>query len=58
VPLDDGTTVVADTDYLKRSISDPKAQKVAGYTIEMPNLSLPDAEIDQIVTYLEAVGTK
>ncbi|MBP7930696.1 MAG: cytochrome c [Acidimicrobiia bacterium] len=58
VQLDDGTTVVADASYLKRSITDPGAQKVAGYTIEMPTLSLSASEVDQIVTYLEAVGVK
>ncbi len=51
--LDDGTVVVADTDYLRRSILDPGSQQIAGYTIEMPINSLTDDDVDAIVTYIE-----
>ena len=33
VTLDDGSTVVADDAYIRRSITDPDAQRVAGYTL-------------------------
>ena len=36
VTLQDGTTIVADEDYLRRSIIDPKAQIVQGYQATMP----------------------
>lgn len=51
--LDDGTTVVADRDYLIRSIVDPQSDQVAGYTIRMPLVDLTDAEVASIVAYLE-----
>jgi cytochrome c oxidase subunit 2 len=52
VPLDDGTSVLADEAYLRKSITDPGAQKVAGYGLPMPTNSLSEAEIDQIVAYI------
>jgi protein SCO1 len=35
--LDDGTTVVADVDYIRRAIVDPGGQRVAGYPLAMPS---------------------
>lgn len=55
-PLVDGSTVVADRDYLIESIADPSAKRVAGYSLIMPGNSLSDAEIAQIVDYIEALG--
>lgn len=52
VHLSDGTTVIADTDYLKRAIVDPTAQKVEGYTVQMPAAGLDDDEVEAIVTYI------
>ncbi len=52
-PLDDGTTVVADAEYLRRSIIEPDAQQVAGYTIKMPVNSLDEADVDAIVAYIQ-----
>lgn len=52
VPLDDGTTATADETYLRRSIDEPGAQKVAGYALNMPTNNLSDAEIDQVVAYI------
>ncbi len=57
VELDDGSTVIADRDYLIESIKDPAAKKVAGYRLRMPTNRLTDDEIDQIVTYIEALAT-
>lgn len=53
VELEDGTTVLADTEYIRRSIVDPKAQIAAGYTISMPLTTLTEAEIDAVVAYIE-----
>jgi cytochrome c oxidase subunit 2 len=53
VELEGGGTVVADTAYLRRSILEPDAEIVAGYTIAMPEASLTPAEVDAIVTYIE-----
>ncbi|HWL45287.1 MAG TPA: cytochrome c [Ilumatobacter sp.] len=52
VELQDGTTVVADDDYLIRSIKDPNADKVKGYNLPMPTNNLSDTEIASILDYL------
>ena len=56
VPLADGTTVVADTAYLIRSIADPGAELVADYNLRMPANNLSDAEIADIVAYIETLA--
>ncbi len=56
VELADGTVVVADTDYLIRAIADPSAELVAGYTLKMPANNLSDAEIADIVAYIETLA--
>lgn len=56
VELDDGTTVVADTDYLRTAILDPGAQIVAGYEIRMPENALTDAEVDAVIAWIEESG--
>ncbi len=55
--LRDGTTVIADEDYLRESIRDPSAKMVAGYSLRMPTNNLTDAEIDSIVTYIVALSS-
>ena len=55
VELDDGTVVVADTAYLTRAIADPSAELVAGYNLRMPANSLSDAEIADIVAFIETL---
>jgi cytochrome c oxidase subunit 2 len=55
VALSDGTVVVADTEYLHRSITTPSAQLVAGYTVVMPTIDLTDEEIDAVVAYIEGL---
>ena len=57
VELEDGSTIVADRDYLVEAIKDPAAKKVAGYRLAMPTNNLSDAEIDQVVAYIEALAT-
>ena len=54
--LADGTTVVADTAYLTRAIADPSAEVVAGYTLRMPANNLSDAEIADIVAFIETLA--
>lgn len=56
VELTDGTTVVADADYLFESIRDPDAEVVAGYGFPMPANDLSDAEIQSVITYLEELA--
>ncbi|MFN0026872.1 MAG: c-type cytochrome [Acidimicrobiales bacterium] len=56
VTLADGTTVIADGDYLTRSIKDPWAQKVKGFGTIMPRNKLTDAEVASIVAYIKELG--
>jgi mono/diheme cytochrome c family protein len=56
VELADGTTVVADADYLFESIRDPSAKIVAGYGFPMPGNNLSDAEIESVIAYIEALA--
>lgn len=53
VDLDDGTTVVADAEYLERAILEPQAQVTKGYTILMPRVDLTPDEVAAIVTYIQ-----
>jgi mono/diheme cytochrome c family protein len=56
VSLANGGTVVADTAYLTRAIADPSADLVAGYNLKMPANSLSDAEIADVVAYIETLA--
>jgi cytochrome c oxidase subunit II len=53
--LADGTSVVVDEAYLRRSILEPDAQVVAGFQAIMPAILLSDAELDDVVAYLRDV---
>ncbi len=55
--LKDGTTVVADDAYLIRSILEPEAEEVAGYTISMPANGLDEAQAADVVAYIEELTT-
>lgn len=52
VELADGTTIIADQEYLIRSIKDPSADLLADYSIQMPSNNLDDSQIDDIVAYI------
>ena len=52
VELDDGSTVEIDAAYVRRSIVDPSAEIVAGWTDTMPVASLSETEVDLLVDYL------
>ncbi len=56
VELDDGSTVVADTEYLRRSIIDPSAQIRPGWSVNMPQRTFADGEVDLIVEWIESLG--
>ncbi len=53
VVLEGGRAVVADTDYLRRSIVDPEAEVVAGTTLTMPVSVLTDDEVMALIAYIE-----
>jgi cytochrome c oxidase subunit II len=53
--LVDGSTVVVDDAYLRRSVVDPRAEVVAGWQPIMPAIPLSDAELDDVVAYLREV---
>lgn len=54
IELTDGRTVVADTEYLRRAITDPGAEVRAGYAVPMPEVPLDDDEVDDLVAYVES----
>jgi cytochrome c oxidase subunit 2 len=56
VGLDDGTTVVADDEYLARAITDPDADVVAGFDVSMPDNDLDDEEVAAVVAYIRELG--
>lgn len=56
IELDDGSSVVADSAYIRRSITDPGAQLVAGYEIRMPENALEPHEVDAVVAWIEESG--
>ena len=58
VKLDNGSTVIADGDYLDESIRSPAAKKVAGYSIAMPPRSFTDDEIAALVAYIESLAAQ
>jgi cytochrome c oxidase subunit II len=55
--LRDGTTVIADENYLRDSILNPAAQIVEGYPPVMPSYKgqLRDAEIDALIAYMKTL---
>lgn len=56
VELSDGTTVVADPEYLRRAIVDPAAEIVAGSDLEMPAVELTDDQVAAMLTWIEALA--
>jgi len=56
VELADGRTVTVDEAYLRRSITEPDADVVAGYPLSMPRVPLSDEEVDALTTYLRWVS--
>ncbi len=56
VTLADGSTVSADAAYLARAIAEPSADLVADYTLKMPANGLSDAEIADIVAFIDTLA--
>lgn len=56
VTLADGTTVVADDEYLTRAITDPAAQVSEGYSLKMPANDLTAAEVADIVAFINSLA--
>lgn len=52
----DGTSVLADETYLKRSIREPQAQVVKGFPPIMPKGDVSDEELAALVAYIESLG--
>jgi cytochrome c oxidase subunit 2 len=59
VPLQNGTTVIADAQYIRDSILLPQAQIAAGYPPIMPTYQnqLSEDEVLKLVAYVESLGT-
>ena len=56
VTLVDGTTVTVDEAYLERSIREPSAQIVAGFSVPMPRIALRDDEVAALVEYIRSLS--
>lgn len=54
--LTDGTTVIADDEYLTTAIVDPTAQLLDGYNLRMPANDLNDAEVADIVAFIKTLA--
>jgi cytochrome c oxidase subunit 2 len=59
VPLQDGTTVIADAQYIRDSILLPQSQIAAGYPPIMPTFQnqLTEDEVLKLVAYIESLGS-
>ncbi len=56
VTLNDGTTVEADAQYVRRSIVNPPVEVVAGWEPRMPFFPLTEEEVDLLVDYVRSLG--
>ena len=56
--LDDGRKVIADDEYLRRSIFEPTAMKVAGYEPIMPSYvgTVDEREVLQLIAYIKSIS--
>jgi len=59
VPLSDGSTVVADDEYLRESILDPTAKIVAGYRALMPTYrgQIGEEDILSLIAYIKSLDS-
>jgi cytochrome c oxidase subunit 2 len=55
--LNNGTEIVVDENYVRRSILDPSADIVSGYPSPspMPKVDMKDAQIDQLIAYIKTL---
>ncbi len=56
VELEDGTTPTVDEAYVRRSIEEPQADIVAGYSASMPVVPMSEEEKSALVDYIESLG--
>lgn len=56
VALTDGSTVLADEEYIRESILNPGSQIVQGYQNVMPRQTLRDHEIDAIIAWMKSIS--
>lgn len=57
VKLDGGTKRLADEVYLRKAITEPKGETVAGFANTMPSYpGLTDAEVADLIVYLQALS--
>jgi len=57
VPLEDGSTVTADEDYLRESIVNPSAKIVKGFPPSMVSYShLSDSDINSLIAYIKSLS--
>lgn len=54
--LADGSSVLADEAYLKKSIREPQAQIVKGFAPIMPVTDMSDEELAALLAYIESLG--
>jgi cytochrome c oxidase subunit II len=59
VKLQDGNTVLADENYIRESILDPRAKIVAGYQPIMPTFKglVSEEGILQLIAYIKSLNT-
>lgn len=58
VRLADGTTVVADADYIRESIRDPAARVVSGFQNVMVPYGLSGEEMEALLEFTRQLGTR
>ena len=60
VNLSNGTTVVADENYIRESIMNPQAKIVAGFTPIMPTYQgrISEDQILQLIAYIKSLGSQ
>jgi len=52
----DGTSVIADADYIRQSVKDPKAKIVKDFLdLMLTDLEVSDRDIDAIIAYIETL---
>ncbi len=56
VLLTDGTELIADENYLRRSIKDPGGEVVRGFENVMPLINLNDAEINVLIAFIKSIS--
>lgn len=58
IPLEDGTTVLFDADYVARSVRTPNAERRAGFSLNMPAFTtqFSDADLADVAAYLQELG--